>query len=75
MTRGCIDCGKAIPDRNKSGRCHPCNGRAATHYNRTTALIPDEWKADYHRWVNDMKMPASEARRIITEHVASRGRA
>jgi len=76
MTRGCIDCGKAIPDRNKSGRCHPCNGRAAVRMvDRGLGWLPDEWRADYDQWVKRRHVPAAEAKRIILEHVAIRGRA
>ena len=76
MTRGCTDCGKAIPDRNVSGRCHPCNGRAAAKsYDRGLSWLPDEWRADYRHWVQKLHIPAPEAKRIILEHIALRGAA
>ena len=76
MNRACSCCGKSIPDRNRSGRCRSCNGRAAVRaVDRGLDWLPDEGSADYARWVRKLHIPAAEAKRIIIDHINLRGAA
>lgn len=76
----CSVCDGPINARNVSGRCKPCNARAALarrDYSITHALdwCPQEWRADYYKWTTQKVLSATEAKRVILEHIAIRGRA
>jgi hypothetical protein len=72
----CQDCAKALNPRNQSGRCHPCRMSVlSSTRDRGLDWLPDEWRDDYHKWIRDKRMTASEVKRIILDHVAIRGKA